>query len=193
MEKNLKKIGINNYQIPRTLQMKADAVVYASPSLLKLIGEDLSLKQLQEAASLSKVISPVIGMPDIHQGFGLPIGGVMATKGLISAGAVGMDINCGVRLLTSNLIYNKKDLTKERLRKIITQIENLIPIGLGGKYKKKTSLDIKKVTEEGVEYLVKKGIINENDLQKIEENGRMQEASFEKLSSKAINLSLIHI
>lgn len=182
----LKKIGINKYQLEKTPQMKADAIIYATEEIIKNINKDLSLYQLAEAASLPMVISPVIGMPDIHQGFGLPIGGVMATQGLISVGAVGMDINCGVRLLTSNLSYNQNDFNKEKLVSLIHQIERLIPIGLGGKHKQRVDLDLRKTTESGVEYLVKQGYSLKEDLERIEENGRMQEANYNALGEKAI-------
>lgn len=187
---NLKKIGINKYQLEKTPSMKADVIVYATESLIQNINKDLSLTQLAEAASLPKLISPVIGMPDIHQGFGLPIGGVMATEGLISVGAVGMDINCGVRLLTTPLTYNKTNFSPEKLRTLINQIEKLIPIGLGRKHKQRMNLDLRRVTEQGVEYLVKQGYALKEDLDRIEEKGRMKEANFQSLGEKAKNRAI---
>lgn len=186
----LKKVGINKYQLEKTPTMKAEVVVYATKALLKNIHKDLSLSQLIEAASLPKVVSPIIGMPDIHEGFGLPIGGIMATEGLISAGAVGMDINCGVRLLTSNLTYNEKDFSKGRLHALINQIERLIPVGLGRKHKKMPSLDLRKVTEQGVAYLAKLGFALKEDLERIEENGQMKGANFQSLKERAKNRAL---
>jgi len=185
MNIEFKKIGPNKYQLSKTAQMRVEAVVYSTPELLKTISQDLSLKQLQEAASLPQVVSPVIGMPDIHQGFGLPIGGVMATQGLISVGAVGMDINCGVRLLSSGLSYNQKDFSSEKLKKLVKQIEKLIPLGLGKKHKKSYHLDLKKITEEGVKYLVNRQYALPQDLARIEENGQMKEANFQALTPKA--------
>jgi tRNA-splicing ligase RtcB len=105
MEYNLKPIAINRY---RLLQNKKElpAVLFLSPQLLsQVVEEQAALRQLADATALPGVINPVIGLPDIHSGFGLPIGGVLAAdaqKGVISAGAVGMDINCGVRLLHTN-------------------------------------------------------------------------------------------
>jgi len=187
MAPKLKKIGINQYQLEKTPEMKAEVIVYATDALIANINQDLSLNQLTEAASLPKLISPVIAMPDVHQGFGLPIGGVMATKGLISVGAVGMDINCGVRLLTSPLTYNEKDFSPEKLRTLINQIQRLIPVGLGQKHKKRLNLDLKKVVEQGVEYLVKQGYSLKEDLARIEEKGRMKEADFQSLGERAKN------
>lgn len=106
----LEPCGDNCYRITRQGKMKADVMIYLNRGLYDSFTEDQSLQQLIDAASLDGLVSPVIGMPDIHSGFGLPIGGVMAMdaeEGLISAGAVGMDINCGVRLLRTNL--NSRD------------------------------------------------------------------------------------
>lgn len=162
-------------------------MVYANEAILKDLQGDLSLQQLQEAAMLPKVISPVIGMPDIHEGFGLPIGGVMATDDLISVGAVGMDINCGVRLVSSRLVYDPKVFSRENLFRIIHQIEKLIPVGLGGKRKNiEISLSLKEVVEKGVKYLVKKTYAPEKDLDSIEEYGCLKGAKFEALTPKAV-------
>ncbi len=140
------KIGHNKYQLKKFKKQEAEVIIYGKKSLLDLLKSDLSLQQLRDAAGLSGVVSPVIGLPDIHQGFGLPVGGIMATKGLISAGAVGMDINCGVRLLISPLTYSELEFNPQRLHALINQIERLIPIGLGGRYKKRINLDLKKMT-----------------------------------------------
>ncbi len=185
MKINFQKIGVNKYRLERQQGMQAEVIFYAKESLLPQITQDLALKQLLEAASLPGVVSPVIGMPDIHEGFGLPIGGVMATDGLISAGAVGMDINCGVRLLTSRINYEKKVFTPQFLSYLSHQIEKNIPIGLGGKRKEKISLELERITKEGVTYLVKKGYALKADLKVIEESGRFKEANFEALSERA--------
>lgn len=178
-------VGINKYRLTKSQAMKAEVIIYAKESLLNNILNDLSLIQLSEAASLPNIISPVIGMPDIHQGFGLPIGGILATKGLISVGAVGMDINCGVRLLTSNLIYNDKDFSLPRLHALVNQIERLIPIGLGGKHKIKMSIDLVRLCQQGVPYLVKQGFAYKEDLEHIEEGGYLPGANDRALSDKA--------
>ncbi len=183
---NFKKIGTNRYQLEKLPSMKAEVVFYANEKILPDIQKDLSLQQLVEAASLPKLVSPVIGLPDIHQGFGLPIGGIMATEGLISVGAVGMDINCGVRLLTSSLSFDEKVLNPTVLHQITRQIEHLIPIGLGGRRKKiKLDLDLEKAVTQGVKYLVEKGFASEEDLEKIEERGSFPEANFSSLTPRA--------
>ena len=184
---NLEKISPFSWRIKKTPPMNAEVIIFASEKLLENIKKDKSIDQLIDAACLPDVISPVLGMPDIHQGFGLPIGGVMATRGLISAGGVGMDINCGVRLLLSNLEYDPKILTTEVLRELIERISQFIPLGIGGRQKANNlDLSLKKVAEEGVNFLVKKGLATPEDLESIEENGRMEGASFEALTKKAI-------
>lgn len=185
MPVSFRKIGVNKYQLEKLPGMKAEVVFYANEKILGSVTKDLSLQQLAEAAMLPDVISPVIGMPDVHQGFGLPIGGVMATNNLISVGAVGMDINCGVRLLTSNITYDPKIFTRQFLHTLINQIERFIPIGLGGRRKEKITLDLRKIAEQGVEYLVKEGYAPKDDLESIEENGRLGNARFEALTERA--------
>ncbi|MBP8590992.1 RtcB family protein [Candidatus Shapirobacteria bacterium] len=167
--------------------MQAEVVIYASEKLLKPIQEDRSLEQLIAASCLPKVISPVLGMPDIHEGFGLPIGGVMATQGLVSAGAVGMDINCGVRLLLSQQVYDKEVFTPSLLRQLIEKISQFVPLGLGGQQKGHLGLSLEKVCRKGLFYMVEKGLAQREDLERTEENGRMEEAEFSCLSTKAIS------
>lgn len=189
MDSLFTKIGINQYQVKK-LSGQVKVVVYCKESLLKNLANDLSIMQLNEAATLPDVISPVIGMPDIHQGFGLPIGGVMATKGLISVGAVGMDINCGVRLLTSSLSFEAEKFNHDKLCYLINELERLIPVGLGGKHKERINLDLKRQTEEGVKYLVKNNYSYKEDLEKIEEKGCMSGADFTALGERATKRSI---
>jgi len=184
----LKKIGVNQWQLEKQPGMKAMAVVYAKEELLEQVKKDRSLKQLAQAACLPKLISPVVAMPDIHEGFGLPIGGVMATDGLISSGAVGMDINCGVRLLVSRLSYDPKKLSPEALRTLIHSIERGVPVGLGGRRRKGLkNLTLNEVVTDGAQALVKKGFGQKEDLESIEEYGRLEGAKAENLSQKALN------
>ncbi len=187
---SLKKIGVNQFQLEKIPGMKAEAVVYIKPEMVNQVSQDLSLSQLVEAAMLPGVLSPVVGMPDIHQGFGLPIGGVIATNGLISAGAVGMDINCGARLLSTNLEYEAKLFSSEALRTIIHIIERTIPIGLGQERKSlPPKVTLKGVIGGGAEFLVQQGYGSKEDLESIEENGRMNEARYEALSKTALKRS----
>lgn len=187
MEIKLKNIGINRWQIERLPGMKAEVIIYAKKELLEQVKKDRSLLQLIQSASLPKVISPLIAMPDVHEGFGLPIGGVMATDGLVSSGAVGMDINCGVRLLFSQMKYDTKTFSPETLRLLIHKIEREVPIGLGGKHRQQLGkISFAEIITQGARALVKNGFATPADIESIEENGCLPEAELRYLSSRAI-------
>lgn len=168
--------------------MKADVVIYLNRQLFNSFVEDQSLQQLMDAASLDGVIDPVIGMPDIHSGFGLPIGGVMAMdsrQGLISAGAVGMDINCGVRLIRTNI--EAKSLGKETLRELIKAIEKRVPSGVGRKSKHEAFIGahFKAIIQEGVPFLIDQGYGRREDLEVIEDRGCISGADLGAVSGEA--------
>jgi len=104
----LERIDDVRYRIPKqeAAGMRTDVIVYASEPLLEQIRRDLSLQQAMNVATLPGIVGPSLAMPDIHQGYGFPIGGVAATDyedGVVSPGGVGFDINCGVRPVTTNL------------------------------------------------------------------------------------------
>lgn len=184
----LQKIGTNKYQLEKLPGMGAEAVVYLRENMLSQIQNDLSLSQLAEAAMLPGVVSPVIGMPDIHEGFGLPIGGVLATKDLISVGAVGMDINCGVRLLTSKIIYSPALFSPELFRTLINKIQREIPVGVGGERRETLAgLKLEDVVVGGAQLAIEKGYGTKEDLDSIEEGGKLKDARFEALTPKAIS------
>jgi len=189
----LEPAGRNCYKIEQQGKMKARVLVYLNRILYHSFSEDQSLQQLVDAASLSGVISPVIGMPDIHTGFGLPIGGVMAMdseKGLISAGAVGMDINCGVRLLRTNM--EKESLSRDALGKLISSIEELVPSGVGRKSRHSRMIrrNFEGFVHRGVPYMLELGIGRPEDGDFIEERGFMPEADLNSVSKKAVERGL---
>ena len=187
MEIKLKNIGTNRWQIERRPEMKAEAIIYIKEELLEKVRQDLSLEQLVQSASLPQLISPVVAMPDIHEGFGLPIGGVMATKGLVSSGAVGMDINCGVRLLCSQLKYEPQVFSQETLRLLINRIQREIPVGLGQKRRETIpNLPFRDIIHHGAQALLKKGYGEREDAESIEEYGKLAGADPENLSERAI-------
>ncbi|AAM23971.1 tRNA-splicing ligase RtcB [Caldanaerobacter subterraneus subsp. tengcongensis MB4] len=183
----LVKDGVNKWRIPKFGKMRVDAVVYVNDSLKELLRDDQSLRQLVNAASLPGVVEPVIGMPDIHEGFGLPIGGVMAIeeKGVISAGAVGYDINCGVRLIRSDLEADY--FTKDILYKLIERIEHYVPTGIGkkGRHKGITRVIFDDVVHNGVEAVIKAGFGKKSDLEYIEEGGKLEGADISAVSEEA--------
>ncbi len=182
----LQKAGTNLYRVPKSGKMKVSARVYASEKLLPLLTEDNSIKQLKDAAQIPTVVDPVIGMPDMHQGFGLPIGGVMATERYISAGAVGMDINCGVRLLSTTEFYKQNQYNKPRLKTLMSRIEARIPAGLGkGHSRIQKGLNLQDVILHGCPYLVDRGYAEEDDVKHTEENGYLKDARWETVTKKA--------
>ena len=112
--------------------MRSDVVVYASQGIIDQIRKDLSLEQAMNVATLPGIVGPSLAMPDIHQGYGFPIGGVAAMDwetGIVSPGGVGYDINCGVRLLRTSL--SEADV-RARLRDLVNQVFRDVPCGTGG-------------------------------------------------------------
>ncbi len=128
----LQPAGKNRYRLPKMGDMQVEAMIYLDEVLLQESLDEASVQQLRDAACLPGTYRAVLGMPDIHRGYGLPIGGVMVTDakaGVVSAGAVGMDINCGVRLLRTNI--PAKAMTRKRLEKLIAAITRRVPTGIG--------------------------------------------------------------
>lgn len=183
----LVKDGPNRYRLRRTGSMRVDCLVYANEYLIPLVKKDQSLQQLANAASLPGVVGHVYGMPDIHEGFGLPIGGVMATapNGVISAGAVGMDINCGVRFLTTNIPASKLKITT--LRKLLEQIEKYTPTGIGKKRRHEaiTKDVFELATCTGARAIIDRGYGWVSDLGSIEEEGCLSGADLGAVSKDA--------
>lgn len=181
--------GPNCYRIRRRDEMRVDAVVYLNRELYASFVEDAALKQLTDAASLPGLVEPVIGMPDIHSGFGLPIGGVMASDvsaGLVSAGAVGMDINCGVRLLRTGI--EAKSLDKPLLRKLINAISERVPSGVGRKSRQAGLVrsHFRDFVERGVPFLLEMGFGRDADLDCIEERGCLAGADIKAAGAGAM-------
>lgn len=180
------KIDVNSYQIKRTPEMKVDAVFFANDKLLPLATRDRSLQQLQQATQLPHLMSPVLGMPDMHEGYGIPVGGVMASEKIVSVGCVGMDINCGVRLLRTGVDYDPRVFDERGLHEIVRLIESIIPVGLGGEYRKEhPDLSFERVIVDGAQHLVSKGYGVEDDLIHCEEQGRIAGADPNKLSDRS--------
>jgi len=178
------------YEIPKSFRpdMRVPARVYANELMLQDILDDRSLWQLINIATLPGIQKYSIAMPDIHQGYGFPIGGVAATAinegGVISPGGIGYDINCGVRLLVSN--SNAAEL-QPYMQKLATEIFHAIPsgVGRGGKLKLNEQ-QIDKVLREGSAYMVRAfNYGNTNDVEFCEERGCMSEAEPSLISDRA--------
>jgi tRNA-splicing ligase RtcB len=182
----LEKVRDYVWEIPREGDMNVSARVLASESLLEEIGEDNSLQQLKNATHLPGIVEPAVCMPDGHQGYGFPVGGVGAIDartGCISPGAVGYDINCGVRMIRTNLTY---DDVRGREPELVDALFEAIPSGLGGGGVIDGDADaIEGALERGVEWAVEQGYGIESDLTHCEDEGRRPDARPEHVSKKA--------
>ncbi len=187
---DLKKISDYLWEIPETHwdKMNVPARIWADEKLLEKVFEDRSMGQLVNVATLPGIQKWALAMPDIHEGYGFPIGGVAAfdlEEGVISPGGVGYDINCGVRLLRSNMEYGE---IKEHILPLMNQLQRDVPSGLGSRHEKKLSdSELNKILDKGAQELVRHGIGEQNDLEHCEENGSMKEADHEFVSERAKN------
>lgn len=183
----LKKIDAQTWEIPKHAGMNVPAVIYASEKLLTGVKGDKTLQQVINVACLKGIQRKAYVMPDAHQGYGFPIGGVAAfdlEEGIISPGGVGYDINCGVRLLKTD--FTEKDVWDKR-KNLLAEIFKEVPAGVG---KGGTTRLSRKVLEEvctrGAEWAVDEGYGTKKDLQRTEESGRMHEADPSLLSQRAL-------
>ncbi len=184
---NLRKISDWIWEIPKSFRkdMRVPARIYISEKLLKET-ESEALIQLVNTTTMPGIVKYAVAMPDIHSGYGPPIGGVGAMKypdGVISPGFVGYDENCGVRLLISE--YSEKEI-KPYLDKLASEIQKEIPSGLGRGREIKLSIEqMNKILEGGVPYLVEKGYGEKEDVENCEHQGRMEMADATFISRKA--------
>ena len=187
----MQKINDYIWEIPKSGQMKVPAVIYASSKLLESIKRDQTLQQLRNVACLPGIQKTAYVMPDAHQGYGFPIGGVAAfdmDQGIISPGGVGYDINCGVRLLKTE--YLEKDVQEKR-KQLLTEIFKEVPAGVGkGGITKLSRNALLEICTKGAEWAVENGYGTKEDLQRTEEYGRMKEADPSRLSSRALERGL---
>lgn len=172
----LSAVGENVYEIERTGSMRVPARVYGSETLVEEMLEegDLTLTQVRNVATLPGIQRFALVLPDAHQGYGFPIGGVAAVDrddGVISPGGIGFDINCGVRLLRTGLSY--KDVAGETSI-LADRLYQTIPTGLGkGGYLRTDISDVRGILEFGVEWMLNNGHATVADLDHCEENGRL--------------------
>lgn len=184
----LRKIDDYTYEISTSYDkaMNAPGLVYSSPKLLSDLGGDNALQQVVNVATLPGIVKASIAMPDIHWGYGFPIGGVAAfdyEEGLISPGGVGYDINCGVSLLRTGL--KVKDI-ETRIKDIVNNIYNLVPAGLGSKKNSKIGAhDLQEVLSSGVKWAISKGYGTKDDAVSTEADGSLPLADPSKVSDEA--------
>ena len=183
-----RKIGENQYQIDAdsNLGMKVPVRIYADEPLLQKMLSDRTIMQARNVASIPGIVSHGVVLPDGHEGYGFPVGGVAAMdakEGMISPGGVGYDINCGVRLLRSNLT---EQTVRSKLKELVTDLFSSIPSGVGSKGAVKLShSELDEVLVNGVNWAIDHGYGSSNDSDVCEENGQIQNADPNAVSDKA--------
>jgi tRNA-splicing ligase RtcB (3'-phosphate/5'-hydroxy nucleic acid ligase) len=185
---DLVRINEFEWEIPQTFRqdMRVPVRIICTKRLLEKAMEDKSLEQAANAATLPGLVGYVVVMPDMHQGYGFPIGGVAATRlpdGVISPGAIGYDINCGVRLLASQIEYTD---VEAYMGDLATALDHYCPSGVGTKGKIHLSaVELDQVCQEGSRWAYKHGYASEMDLRRTEEGGRLEGADPGKVSNRA--------
>jgi len=192
----LEKVDDYTWRIPKYKPgMRVPGIVFANKELLEKMQMDRTLEQCANVAHLPGIYKYAITLPDGHEGYGFPIGGVAATdyeEGVISPGGVGYDINCGVRLLTTNL--SEQDI-KPKLVQLTNAIFENVPCGLGSRRKdfKVTIHDLDRLAMEGVQWAIDQGLGWDEDAEHCEEGGCMKNANPDKVSTNAKNRGLTQI
>jgi tRNA-splicing ligase RtcB len=184
----LEQVGPQLWRIPRDegRGMRVPGLVVADRHLIAGIRGDASLEQLANGATLPGIVRAALAMPDIHQGYGLPVGGVVATdaeRGVVSPGAIGFDINCGVRLLSTGL---PAEALGDRLEPLIDALYAAIPAGVGSRGA--LALDARAldaVLARGAAWAVESGHGDAADLAHIESEGRLEGADPDRVSTRA--------
>ena len=196
---NIEHVSEFKYRIPKEGKMRVDATFYASEGILEDLKDEsyASLQQICNVATLPGVVEPALTMPDIHWGYGFPIGGVAAFDpeegGVVSPGGVGFDINCGVRLLMSEINREEIDPHKGRLAKdpqknrLADALYDSIPSGVG-KGRKDVSFgreELEEILVEGASVLMERSYGEPEDLENIESNGKLPGADPARVSDRA--------
>jgi tRNA-splicing ligase RtcB len=183
----LKRIQNYLWEIPRRGEMRVPGRIYANRRILDDIRDDPALEQVANVACLPGIVGYSLAMPDIHWGYGFPIGGVAATDaedGVISPGGVGYDINCGVRLIRTKLKY--EDI-RDRIEPLADALFAAVPAGIGseGALPSLSVTDMRKLVRDGAEWAAREGYASRADLDHTEENGRLEMADPDALSEQA--------
>ncbi len=186
-EAELQKLDEHRWLLPRKGKMRVPGIVYSSERLLGQAGGAEAIRQVANVACLPGIVRHSLAMPDMHWGYGFPIGGVAAfdlAEGVVSPGGVGYDINCGCRLLTTRL--RLQDI-QDRLPALVAALFRNIPSGVGAKGPLKLSAsDEKRVLAEGAAWAVAKGFGARADLEMTEDGGAMAGADPDKVSDRAL-------
>jgi len=183
----LERIDDYRWRMPRHGAMRSEGLVYASAAQVRDLESDEALRQVANVACLPGIVGPSIAMPDIHWGYGFPIGGVAAfdpDSGVISPGGVGYDINCGVRLLATPLTV---DEVRPRLRELIDTLFRTVPSGVGSSRSdlRLNDAQLDRVLRQGAARAVEMGFGRPEDLPAIEAGGRLPDADPAQVSKRA--------
>ena len=191
MSIKLKKIDKYRWEVPQSGAMRVPGIVYATSSMLEDTQQQEPLKQVANVAALPGILKASLAMPDMHWGYGFPIGGVAAfdwESGIISPGGVGYDINCGVRLATTSII--EKEI-RPKLENLVHALFRGIPSGVGSTGSIKLSIsEEKKVLQEGSRWAVRQGYGENVDLEHTEDGGCMPNADPDVISKRALERGL---
>jgi tRNA-splicing ligase RtcB len=185
----LQKLDDYRWLLPQDYKpgMRVPGIIYADEVLMEAIMKDGSLEQVANGAFLPGIVKASFAMPDIHQGYGLPVGGVVATdirNGVVSPGAVGYDINCGVRLLRTNLT---RDEVQPKLKELILSLFREVPTGVGTRGRIRLSKkEVEEPLRKGAAWAVEQGYGEPGDLELLESGGCLPGAEPDAVSQKAI-------
>jgi tRNA-splicing ligase RtcB len=190
MEERIKIEKIDDYRwlIPKTGAMRVPGMIYSDERLLGALRMDESPKQVANVAHLPGILRYSLAMPDMHWGYGFPIGGVAATDletGVVSPGGVGYDINCGCRLLSTDLTHED---VEGKITDLARNLFNTVPCGVGSTGVIKLSIqEERRVLIEGAAWAVKNGYGDSEDLERTEEKGAMSAADPSAVSERALH------
>jgi len=184
---DIHRIDEYRWELPRQGGMRVPGVIYADETLMKSIMQDKSLQQVMNVAHLPGILRASLAMPDIHWGYGFPIGGVAAfdlEEGIISPGGVGYDISCGVRLMRSHLTEEE---VRPRLKELVRELFQQIPtgVGSGGAIPRLSRGELTAVCREGSRWAIGKGFGWPEDGERIEDEGAVPEADPHQVSDRA--------
>jgi tRNA-splicing ligase RtcB len=186
----LERVDSCCWRIPKSSRpdMRVDGLIFANEALIGKIREDQAPEQVANVATLPGIQLASLAMPDIHWGYGFCIGGVCATDpeegGVISPGGVGYDINCGVRLIRTNLFYRE---VKNHVRALVEDLFRNVPTGVGrsGRYKFDKN-ELRRLMGEGSRYLLGRGLAEAGDVAHTEANGRIPDSEPDRVSDHAL-------
>lgn len=176
------------YEIPREGKMRVPGRIYASEELMRTQKNDEAIQQVRNVAHMPGIVNYAIAMPDFHWGYGFPVGGVAAfdlDEGVISPGGIGYDINCGVRLMSTSVTW---DRLKTQIRETVRNLYKAVPAGVGAdsSIPEPNMEEFKKIVTQGARWAVERGYGRPGDIEHIEENGCLEGADLNAVSKRAV-------